>query len=307
MRLRRITAAGRCAALVLVMCALAGCGEGYVIVPAILNVTGITDQSKGPLLSDVTGLLRHESFEDLGRYDEMISLQKQMDTPEDVKARELARLYRERTYLKDSSHLRVIWSDYSNEAEDKSDLRYTPPDSRFIELSIYEERPGGFSAAGQQFYDRFFTALQQRYGTAVVVAKTPPVANEAEYRRITRKNAIFGAIDLFIAVLLPLAVTGPLSNLILRKRVVSRWVKRLIFVVANTWLVAPLPFQGGFIFEFPGPNLLAFPWTYLGFYKTVAPFAAISFPCAALVCVVISPFLFKPLATPTQLITDQPA
>jgi hypothetical protein len=69
--------------------------------------------------------------------------------------------------------------------------------------------------------------------------------------------------------------------------------KRAIFVLVNSWLVAPLPFQGGYIFVFPGPNLLAFPWTDSDFYARVASYAAVSFPCTLLLCAVVSVFLFK--------------
>jgi hypothetical protein len=42
------------------------------------------------------------------------------------------------------------------------------------------------------------------------------------------------------------------------------------------------------------PNLLAFPWTHLDYYRHVGSFAAISFPCAFLLCALISLFLFRP-------------
>ncbi len=55
-------------------------------------------------------------------------------------------------------------------------------------------------------------------------------------------------------------------------------MRRLIFVLVNTWLIAPLPFQGGFIFVFPGPNLLAFPWTDMNYYRQVAISRCCRFP-----------------------------
>ena len=64
---------GRWAAVVLTLAALGGCGEGYVVKPAILNVTGITGESKVELLTVVSGFFKKEGFEDLGRYDAMIS------------------------------------------------------------------------------------------------------------------------------------------------------------------------------------------------------------------------------------------
>ena len=77
--------------------------------------------------------------------------------------------------------------------------------------------------------------------------------------------------------------------------------RRLIFVLVNTWLVAPLPFQGGYMyFLFPGPNLIAFPWTDWDFYSKVALYARVSFPCALVLCAMVSVLLFRgrPVAKP---------
>jgi hypothetical protein len=132
---------------------LAGCGEGYVDEPARLNVIGMTDDSKKQqLLDNVATFLRKEGFEDFGRYDEMIALiQQDHAMPTKVREDELARLNRERTFLNDPLHLRIIWADYSVAAPaELALLRYTAS-FPFIEINIYEERPGGFSAEGQRF------------------------------------------------------------------------------------------------------------------------------------------------------------
>ena len=78
----------------------------------------------------------------------------------------------------------------------------------------------------------------------------------------------------------------------LRKLKISANLKRLIFSVVNTWLVAPLPFQAAFILVIPLPNLFAFPWTSTDYYTRVAPIAALSFPVTFLLCAVLSLFLF---------------
>jgi hypothetical protein len=44
----------RLALIALVVTALVGCGEGYRLDPACLNVTGITDESKEQLLASVS-------------------------------------------------------------------------------------------------------------------------------------------------------------------------------------------------------------------------------------------------------------
>jgi hypothetical protein len=281
------------AVLICTISALAGCGEGYVVESARLNITDITGVSKGDLLATVTRVLSQEGFEDLGKYQQMIDLVQHGSMPEKEKAEELARLNRERTFLKDSSNLRVVWADYSAEVPNRLDVRYQPPSPHFIELSISESRPGGFSPAGFDFYRRFLAALREKYGSAVVVINEPPPTNDAEYRRITLKNRIAAIEASSIAMLVPLAVTGFLSVYGLNKIKISLLMRRLLFVLINTWLVAPMPFQGGFIFEFPGPNLLAFPWNDVEVYLRSASYAEISFPCTLVLCTVVSLVLFK--------------
>jgi hypothetical protein len=108
--LRHVALAG------LILATLAGCGEGYVLEPARLNVIGMTDDLREQQLLDlVSSFLRQEGFEDFGRYDEMIALvQQDHAMSKKVKEEELARLNRERTFLSDPHHLRIVWADYSN-------------------------------------------------------------------------------------------------------------------------------------------------------------------------------------------------
>ncbi|HWY96596.1 MAG TPA: hypothetical protein VNX69_15470 [Steroidobacteraceae bacterium] len=279
----------------LAMTVLGGCGEGYRIDPACLNVTNITDESKQQLLASVSRFLKSEGFEDLGKYEEMIALIGQDHAmPASAKQEELARLNRERTFLSDPHHLRIVWADYSNAALiDYRLLRYKPSSDHFIELNIYEERPGGFSSDGIRFYERFLSALQKQFGASVVVVKTPPPTNEAEYRRITLANEMGAIVGWAIAALVGLLLTGFLSAYLLNRLKISTMARRLIFVVVNTWLVAPLPFPGGYIFVFPGPNLIAFPWIDWDFYSKVASYARVSFPCTLVLCALISVFFFR--------------
>jgi hypothetical protein len=279
--------------VVFTLAALGGCGEGYRVEPAILNVIGITDESKDQLLTVVSRFLKQEGFEDLGRDSAMISLIKQGPMPE--KAGLLAKLNRERTFLNEASHLRIVWADYSNGELPTGawSLRYTPSSSRFIETSIIEERPGGFSPNGQHFYGRFLSNLREQYGTSVLVVKEPPPTDEAEYRRVTVVNTIAIIVWCSIALLVPLLLTGSLSVHFLRKLPFSNMTRRIIFVLVNSWLVAPLPFPAAWIMVIPAPNLFAFPWTNLDYYHRVAPYAAVSFPCTLVVCAAVSLFLFK--------------
>lgn len=281
--------------IALAMTVLGGCGAGYRIDSACLNITEITGSSKQQLLDSVSGFLKREGFEDFGKYEEMVALVRQDHAmPAAAREEELARLNRERTFLNDPHHLRIVWADYSNATQaDYRLLPYRPSSDHFIELNIYEERPGGFSPGGFQFYDRFLSALRKQFGASVIVVKDPPPTNVAEYRRITLVNTIGGIVGWFIAALVGLLLTGLLSVYLLRRFKISTMAQRLIFVVVNTWLVAPLPFQGGYIFVFPGPNLIAFPWTDWDFYSKVASYARVSFPCALVLCALISVLLFR--------------
>jgi hypothetical protein len=224
--------------------------------------------------------------------------------PAAAKQEELARLNRERTFLSDPHHLRVVWADYSNAAPaDYGLLRYKPSSDHFIELNIYEERPGGFSSDGIQFYERFLSALQKQFGASVVVINPPPPTNEAEYRRITLVNKIGAIVGWIVAAFVGLLFTGFLSVYLLNRLKTSTIARRLIFVLVNTWLVAPLPFQGGYIFVLPGPNLIAFPWTDWDFYSKLASYARVSFPCALVVCALISVLVFRGRPVVTGAVT----
>jgi hypothetical protein len=172
-------------------------------------------------------------------------------------------------------------------------LGYTPTADHFIELAIYDVRPGGFGPYGLAFYDRFVSELKRRYGASLREIQVPPPTNDTEYRRITTENTLASIIDWFLAFALPILVTGSMSRFVLQKLEISANLRRLIFVVTNTWLVAPLPFPAAFILVIPLPNLFAFPWTSIDYYSRVASFAEVSFPVTLLLCAVVSSFLFR--------------
>jgi hypothetical protein len=294
-------------AVVLALMGLNGCGEGYVVNPAQLNVNVTAGRSEDQILAVLSGYLGREGFEYLGKYQDMISLIQHGSMPAKVKQQELARLNRERTFLNRPRQLRIILADYSNGDYSELEIKYKPPFDHFVEICVFEERPGGFSSDGFLFYDRLLSALQKQFGSDIVVVTKPPPTNDAEYRRITYVNTQASILGWLIAAFLPLAFTGTISVRLLRKRAISAGAKRLSFVLVNTWLVTPLPFQGGYIFEFPGPNLLAFPWADLDYYRRVRSFAAMSFPCALLLCVVVSLFLFKANRASTGVDAHVPA
>ena len=270
---------------------LTGCGEGYVLEGAVLNIACADDSTKQQLMAQVSKFLAKEGFEDLGRYDEMIALVQSMPTM--ARQQELARMNRERTFLNDPKHLRVIWSDYTNSTPmDLTTLRYTPVSGPFIEVGIYEERPGGFSDAGRAFYRRFLSDMKDRFGASIFVAKEPPANNQKEYLRITIVNLAATVFWSVAALGVSLALTGALSYFALRRLHLSALAKRAIFVAVNAWIAAPMPYPTTWI-TIPLPNLLAFPWTDLRFYSNVAPYAAVSLSCSFLICTLLAIRLFR--------------
>jgi hypothetical protein len=139
---------------------LNGCGEGYVVNPARFNVNVTAGRSEDQILTVVSGFLGSEGFEYLGKYQEMISLSEQGSMPAKVKQEELARLNRERTFLNRPRQFRIVLSDYSNGDYSELEIKYKPPFDHFVEISVYEDRPGGFSSDGFLFYHRLLPALK---------------------------------------------------------------------------------------------------------------------------------------------------
>lgn len=278
----------------LLLTTLASCGEGYRIVPARLNILGVTPESFTDAATTLRDILVREGFEDLGKYKDMIALVNQDNAmPPSVKRQQLVRLDREYTYLNERHHLRVVLSNYADGVPPEIRLDYARISDHFIELAVYDERPGGVGQYGLGFYDRLVAALKQKYGASVRVVESPPPTNEGEYRRITTENTIAAIIAWFMAFALPLLVTGSLSRYLLQKLSISTGLTRAIFVMTNTWLVTPLPFPAASILVIPLPNLLAFPWTSADYYLRVASFAAVSFPVTLSLCAIVSLFLFR--------------
>lgn len=278
----------------LLLTILTGCGEGYRLVPARLNIEDVAPKSYPAVEATVHHLLVSKGFEDLGKHEEMIALIQQNNAMSpSVKREELARLQREYTYLDRRHHLRVVLTDYSGGVPTELSLGYAPLTGHFVELAIHDERPGGFGAYGLAFYRRFVSALKQRYGGSLRQIQRPPPTDEKEYRRITAENTTASIIAWSLALALPFLVTGSVSWLALRKLEIPATPKRVVFSVVNAWLVAPLPFPAAFILVIPLPNLFAFPWTSTGYYARVAPFAAVSFPLTFLLCAISSLFLFR--------------
>jgi hypothetical protein len=285
----------RLAALLLALVLLTGCGEGYAVEPARLNLVDATEESSRELQAVVSTFLAREGFEDLGRDDEMIALLRRTPTPQ---ADLIESISRRHTYLNRDRGLDVVLTDYSDGRPPAFDLAYTPPTPNFIEISVSEGRPGGASPQGRRFYKRLLEVLETRFGDAIVVVNEPPATNEAEYRRITLVNQAATVASWSVAFGLSVLLTGTISLLLLRRSKLPVLPRRAIFTAVNTWLATPVLMQGGFIFVVLMPNALAFPWTDPDLYSRGAPFHPVSFVCSFLLCAAGSTILLKDTRTP---------
>jgi hypothetical protein len=122
----------------------------------------------------------------------------------------------------------------------------------------------------------------------MTLATPPPATNDREYWRISITNFIVVVVNWLAVFGVSLAITGSLSVYIIKKASIRVSIKRGIFVLINTWLVAPLPFPAATILVIVLPNVLAFPWTSLDYYQRVIDVAVVSFPIALILCTLIS-------------------
>lgn len=156
----------------------------------------------------------------------------------------------------------------------------------FLEMSVSEGRPGGFSADGLAVYADAVSVLRQQRGTVVIVE--PPQINEAEYERVTSTNTIASLVWWLIAWTIYMVIIGMIGLSFARSA--SRTTRRIMLVILGASLVTPLPYGTGF-FTFYVPACLA--WTNVptltGQARLLLPLAfAASFVlsvAAAMVCV----------------------
>lgn len=276
----------RLGTLILAIVLLTACGEGYAVEPARLNLVNATAESKAALTQEVSALLVQEGFEDLGRDDEMIALLKSGAEPNAPADPIVERLSREHTYLNQSRGLSVVLSDYSD-ASPAPEGDYTPKTLNFIEISLFETRPGGASPEGHRFFQRFLSVLRARFGEDIVVVNEPPPTDGTEYRRVTGVNKLATVVWWCIAFFLSLLITAPISRHLLGKTRLATLPKRAIFTALNAWLVTPVLLPAT-ITVVMAPNALAFPWIYPELYSYRATFHLASFLCSFVLCAVAS-------------------
>lgn len=271
---------------------ISGCGSGYVVTPGRLAIQTGDQDSRDRALKDVSRVLVSEGFEDLGKYDEMIDLISHGSMDAITKNRELDRLHREYNYLDGSRNLSATASDYVSVDKSTVQLRYEAPFKSFIELAIYESRPGGSSRRGQVLFKKIFLKLQSIHEGMVVLINDPPPTDEAEYRRVTIVNTVGSIVACLIALSLSLVAIGIPIYLIVKRMRLPMAAKRISFSILCAWLVTPMPVPAALI-EIPVPNLFLFPWNDVSYYRHRGAFFVTSFIATLVVCAFLSMYKFR--------------
>jgi hypothetical protein len=281
----------RFAALVLAFVCLTSCGESYTIEPARMNVINAAADSRDSVKAAVSDFLVREGFEDLGRHDEMLDLLRstQIAATDPL----IERISRTVTFLNRPRDLTVEIADHSDGTLLGFDGGYTPATPNFIEVRVYEGRPGGASKEAHAFYERLKRVLKSRFGDNIVEINGLPETNDEEYRRVQRVNLIAGGIAWTIAFLSAFLISAGLILLVLDRATISNLPKRAIFVAVVTWLSTPVLMPVATILVAPLPNALAFPWTYPELYMKGGLYNLISFLCSFAICSAASLFLVK--------------
>ena len=287
----------RLGAFILAIALLTGCGEGYVIEAARLNLVNATAERKAALTQEVSSLLAAEGFEDLGRDDEMIAL---LQSEPSLNHNEMVeRLSRQHTFLHEARGLRVVLSDYSDGAPPPDD-DYTPKTGRFIEIRLSDRRPGGAGPEAHRLFQRTHSVLKERFGDDIVVVNLPPPTDDAEYKRITDANRLATVVWWCVAFFVSLLITAPVSGYLLGRTRLATLPKRAIFTVLNTWLVTPVMLPAT-IMVLLAPNALAFPWLDPGVYSYRGSLHVASFVCSFVLCALASMMFVRDRPKPEGL------
>jgi hypothetical protein len=208
------------AALVL---SAAGCEGAYSVGPARITLTDAGDLSMTNLRAAIGAMLEAGGFDDLGTDYEMIALTRHA-APERTGALRAERLLHEYTYLNERRNLRVIVTDYTDVARGRPSLAYEAPTGPFFEISLYEERLGGFSSAVHSFLAEIWQELKTL--DAVVTLATPPTTDTAEYWRVTLSGLFRGILAWPTVFGVTVAVMGGISYGVLKRTPIPISVKR---------------------------------------------------------------------------------
>jgi hypothetical protein len=202
--------------------------------------------------------------------------------------RQIDEMTRKTSYRKEGSRTSIEVIDYSSVRFKKSVYWDGPeqfrPDTPAVEVTIYENRPGGFSDDGFAVYQDLSKHLATSFGIQSV-HEVEPARRESDLVLFAMAAAIGLGNSLWWlgAVLLPLLILVPLEARLLPWVPWSISVKRTVVTVINTWLTTPLPFPVASILVAFLPHIFAFPWTDDDYYRRVSTLLWWSFPVAALI------------------------
>ena len=281
------------------MLLVAACGVSYHLEPARLTIPESDRASRQTVIEALSQLLREKGFEELGTDERMISLLSETLDPHDPIVVELKHRY---TFLHEARDLRVVVIDFTVPVMRARGPPYDPPPGPYFELSIYEGRPGGFSSEGHEFVLLLQEELRRMLGAPVAMATPPPASDPGTYWTITITNALAMAVWWTMIFLVAMTVYAALAKKVLRNARLPLAAKRIIFVLAGTWLSAPMPFPAASILVVMLPNVLAFPWTDIEYYQRAGSVAALSFPVAFLLSTLVAIRIFP--ATPDMTDKD---
>lgn len=274
--------------------ALPASAVAYRVEPSRLLVATDEQTTIETVLAALGPALEGQGFEDLGKDEAMSRLLAAThadDSPAVSEPRD------RHTYLHRDRGLRIEVIDFPAPAKPRYPTRYERPAHPFVEVSFYEQRPGGFSAEGHAFHAWLQATLEQSLGKPVLVAVPPPPTNQIEYWRATLLNAVVSAGSWLIAFGLAISAWSLLSRAALGRPSLPRGAKLGIFVLAGTWLATPMPFPAASIAVVLLPHLFAFPWNNPDYYQRVQEFALFSFPVSFALCLLIAPWVFPRVGT----------
>ena len=257
---------------------LPGCGGGYAVQPGQLaiDVDGPTEQHRA--FEGASHLLAAHGFKALGTPDATIDALERLPAESHRDTELIARLPRERHFENEDLRLSVTMRDYSETAP-SSDVHpaYPPPFEGFVEISVYESRPGGFSPEGHAFFSRLHGDLRTAFPRDIALIREPPATDQAEYRRVILIQIAFVILEWCVAFLVSLLFIGMPTRWLVGRLPLRRQQKQLAFALLGAWLSTPVPLPAA-LTTIAAPNVLLLPWNDVGYYAKFGWW----FPCSLL-------------------------
>lgn len=239
---------------------LAACG-GYSVPHSKIDVV-LSDITRGEVaIRSISDFLEIRGFQNHGVDNEMIALLRHRWPHETARDREfndahIQLLLRKLRYTKESADLIIDVIDYSDieiREQNVHDNRRSMP---FIEITIHNDRPGGFSESAREFHASVGDYLRRSNLGDIRVAANPPKDDWVEYFYITIVGFISGLALWLVVLLIPLVVIAVVVRRTPWLSDFSSVSKRTIFVLLGVFFATPLPFPAASILVIPLPSAL---------------------------------------------------